>query len=55
MQSKSADVFIRSWVVYQWLPGKHVINPNYQNLLLPSFFELKNLLSSPTKNKEFSV
>ena len=50
MQSKSADVFRRSWVVYQWLSGKHVINPNYQNLLLPSLFEFINLLNSQTKS-----
>ncbi len=49
-QSKSADVFRRSWVVYQWLSGKHVINPNYQNLLLPSLFEFINLLNSQTKS-----
>ena len=45
-QSKSADVFGRSWVVYQWLSVKHVIDPNYQNLLLPSFFEFRDLLNS---------
>ncbi len=41
MQSKSVDIFGRSWVVYQWLSVKHVIDPNYQNLLLPSFFEFE--------------
>ncbi len=50
MQSKSADVFGRSWVVYQWLSVKHIIDPNYQNLLLPSFFEFRDLLDSATKN-----
>ena len=29
---------------------KHVIDPNYQNLLLPSFFEFRDLLDSATKN-----
>jgi hypothetical protein len=27
MQTKSADVFGRSWVIYQWLCVLHVINP----------------------------
>jgi hypothetical protein len=50
MQSKSADVFGRSWVVYQLLSVKHIIDPNYQNLLLPSFFEFRDLLDSATKS-----
>ena len=29
---------------------KHIIDPNYQNLLLPSFFEFRDLLDSATKN-----
>ena len=37
-QSKSADDFGRSWVVYQWLSVKHAIDPYHQNLLLASFF-----------------
>jgi hypothetical protein len=53
MQSKSADVVGRSWVVYQWLSVKHVVDPNYQNLFIPSFFEFRYLLYSATKT--FSV
>ena len=48
-QSKSANVFGRSWVVYQWLSVKYIIDPNYNNLLLPSFLEFRNLLDSATK------
>ena len=50
MQSNTADVFGRSWVVYQWLSVKKVIDPIYKNLLLPTFFEFKDLLTSATKN-----
>ena len=49
MQSKTADVFGRSWVIYQWLSVLHVINPIYQNLQLPSFFVLKDMMDSATK------
>jgi type I restriction-modification system DNA methylase subunit len=50
MQSKSADVFGRSWVIYQWLSVLHVTNLLYQNLQVPSFFHFKNLLNSATRN-----
>ena len=49
MQSKTADVFGRSWVIYQWLSVLHVINPINQNLQLPSFFVLKDMMDSATK------
>jgi len=48
MQSKSADVFGRSWVIYQWLSILHVTNPLYENLQMPSFFQYKYLLHSAT-------
>jgi len=50
MQTKSADVFGRSWVIYQWLSVLHVTHLLYENLKLPSFFQFKNLLSSATRN-----
>ena len=48
MRSKSADVFGRSWVIYQWLLVLQVVNPFYQNLQLPSFFQFKNRFKSAT-------
>jgi hypothetical protein len=49
MQSKSANFVGRNRMVYQWLSVKHIIHPNYHNLLLLSFFEFRNLLDSAIK------
>ena len=39
MRTKSADVFGRSWVMFNWLTVLHRINPQYQNIVLPDTYK----------------
>ena len=48
MHSKSADVFGRSWVIYQWLSVLKVVNPYHENSILPSFFEFGKVFDTAT-------
>ena len=50
MQSKTADVFGRSWVIYQWLTVLHSINYLYQNLILPKFDDFKHMMDEATES-----
>jgi len=48
MQSKSADVFGRSWVIYQWLSILHLLIHFTRSSKCHRFFQFKNLLHSAT-------
>jgi hypothetical protein len=51
MKSKTADVFGRSWVVYQWLSvWKAIENPLYKDLHLPSYRDLKIMMDEATQS-----
>jgi hypothetical protein len=49
MNSKTADVFGRGHVIYQWLSILKIINPLYKNLQLPQFQQFQDLLNVATK------